>query len=311
MIKKPYVHFALGILTSIILLESMLRISAPLFGPPITSWNTMQDAKILKLKEFSKKHLPPKYLVMGNSTALIGFNPSIFDLKANALPGTSFNAAMNGSEIAQIRDFACNFIISNVKPKNLVIFFSYSEMAYDSEYKAIESTESILNNASFLYRYRNTFRDPMVLNSLIRTVRFWDLRQGIVYRWADNLDDFGYSRYPTTDFSVSQSGWNPAEQAPDVKGKSVEPKKLRNLVEIRDTARANGVELILGTVPTLTYQPKYRSTIKEIAEFLGVKFVQGNDALGEGRYFQDAVHLNANGSRKFSEYLALTLPNLP
>jgi len=218
---------------------------------------------------------------------------------------------MNGSEIAQIRDFACNFIISNVKPKNLVIFFSYSEMAYDSEYKAIQSTESILNNTSFLYRYRNTFRDPMILNSLIRTVRFWDSRQGIVYRWADNLDDFGYSRYPTTNFSVSQAGWNPAEQPPDVKGKSVEPKKLRYLVEIRDTARANGVELILGTVPTLTYQPKYRSTIKEIAEFLGVKFVQGNDALGEGRYFQDAVHLNANGSRKFSEYLALTLPNLP
>ena len=307
--KKTSLLFMCGILISVVIVEGTIRIISPLLGPPLTKWNTMEDAKILKLEEFRLKHIDPDYVFMGNSTTLIGLDPSVFNSEIDLPIGSSFNAAMNGSEIQQIRDFACGYIIEKIRPKNLVILFSNSGMATNNNYLSLNTGNSTLEKFFYAYKYRNTFRDPMTINTLIRVLRYQDDRQGLVYRWADNLDDSGYSKYGTTESSIANLGWDPTEvmvgeesAVPVIEGKG-----MKYLVEIRDLSRKHGGDLIIGTVPTLTYDPNYRRAIEEMAKYLGVKFIQGNDAVGQGEYFQDDVHLNKRGAVEFSKYLAREL----
>ena len=308
MLKNRVFLFFIGLLTSALLLEGGVRVASPLLGPPLVSWNTMEDAKRLKFDEFRNKYQSPKYVFMGNSTTLIGLNPTVFDLQAGLEAGSSFNAAMNGSGIKTMRDFAKSYIIETVKPKNLVLLFSNKSMIYGPRYEKLNAESTNFFSNSYLYRYRNTLRDPMTVNTFIRVLKNRDTRQGIVYRWADNIDDFGYTRYETTDVTNPQEGWAPSQEAKqDSKSYPVDVSNLKYLTEIRDFAIKNGVNLIIGTVPLLSQDLGYRGTVQEIANELGIDFVQGNDAVGQGKYFQDGIHLNRQGAKIFSEFLAQKL----
>ena len=310
MSKNKTFLFIIGLLTSALLLEGGVRVASPLLGPPLVSWNTMEDAKRLKLDEFREKNQSPNYVFMGNSATLIGLNPTVFDSKAGLAPGSSFNAAMNGSDIKTIRDFALSYVVEKVKPKNLVLLFSNTSMIYGPSYEAFKSEETKLLSNSYLYKYRNTLRDPMTLNTFIRVAKNRDTRQGLVYRWADNIDDFGYTRYETTNATNPNKGWLPNQEAKkDSMYYPIDPSNLQYLIEIRNFANKNGVNLIIGTVPLLSQDLKYRGTVREIADKLGVGFIQGNDAVGQGKYFQDGIHLNRQGAKIFSEYLAQNLTN--
>jgi len=307
MIKNRVFFFIAGVLLSILALEAIARAISPVLGPPLVSWNTMEDAKRLKFEEFLEKYQNPEYVVMGNSTSLIGFKPTIFDSSSKMPIGSSFNAAMNGSDIKTIRDFAVGYILSEVRPKNLVLLFSNTAMIQGPNYQDFKlDTGNLLSNL-YLYKYRNTFSDPMTINTIIRTLKFRDTRQGIVYRWADNLDEFGYTRYETTEATFPEAGWDPKKAISlDKKNFLVDISKLRYLIEIRDYAKKNGVNLIIGTVPLLAQDLAYRGTIRQIADQLGVGFIQGNDAVGQGKYFQDGIHLNREGAIVFSEFLGKT-----
>ena len=310
--RKSFILLICGILISVVALEGAVRVMSPLLGPPLLKWNTMEDAKILKLEEFQLKYPKPKYILMGNSTVLIGFDPTVFDIEAALPAGSSFNAAMNGSEIKQIRDFAFGYILGEIQPKNLVILFSNSGMAVNVDYVSAAANVPLLEKYSYIYRYRNTFRDPMTLNTFLRVIKFHNKRQGIVYRWAYNLDEFGYTKYETTEATFPEPGWDPTQVA----GRSapllanINRDGLKYLAEIRDMIREQGGNLIIGTVPTLGFDPKYRGAIEQIAKNLRVPFVQGNDAVGQGKYFQDGVHLNKQGSIEFSKFLARELSKL-
>ena len=108
--------------------------------------------------------------------------------------------------------------------------------------------------------------------------------------------------------SNPDKGWLPNQEAQkDSKSYQIDQSKLKYLTEIRDFANKNGVNLIIGTVPLLSQDLKYRGTVREIADKLGIAFVQGNDAVGQGQYFQDGIHLNRQGAKIFSEYLAQNL----
>jgi hypothetical protein len=204
-----------------------------------------------------------------------------------------------------MRDFAVGYIIKKVKPKNLVLLFSNTSMIQGPKYQDFKFDSGNQLSKSYLYKYRNTFRDPMTINTFLRTLKFRDTRQGIVYRWADNLDEFGYTKYETTDATFPEAGWDPKKvNKPDAKKYRVDDSRFRYLTEIRDYAKVNGVNLIIGTVPLLAQDLVYRGTVRQIADDLGVDFIQGNDAVGQGMYFQDGVHLNKDGARVFSEFLA-------
>ena len=245
MLKNKAFLFIIGLLTSALLLEGGVRIASSLLGPPLVTWNTMEDAKRLKLDEFREKYQSPEYVFMGNSTTLIGLNPTVFDSKAGLAPGSSFNAAMNGSDVKTIRDFAQSYIIEKVKPKNLVLLFSNISMIYGPIYEELKSEKMDLLSNSYLFRYRNTLRDPMTVNTIMRVVKFRDTRQGIVYRWADNIDDFGYTKYETTDATSSIEGWLPSQDVKrDSKSYSVDVSNLKYLTEIRDFANENGLKTL-------------------------------------------------------------------
>ena len=310
--KSRIFFFTCGIMIAILAIEGSVRAVSPLLGPPLVKWNTMEDAKTLKLEEFRTRYRSPKYVFMGNSTALIGFNPSVFDNEAGLAPGSSFNAAMNGSEIQQIRDFACGYILKETRPGNLVILFSYSGMAVNDEYSGSLGDVSPFEKNLYIYRYRNTFRDPMTLNTFLRILKYRDKRQGIVYRWADSLNEFGYAKYGTSRSEISDPGWNPSQATKKngVPSTILNEKGLEYLVEIRDLAKAQGGNLIIGTVPTLSFSLNYRGTVEHIAKYLGIEFVQGNDAVGQGKYFQDGVHLNEQGAAIFSKFLAHALAKI-
>ena len=66
MSKNKTFLFIIGLLTSALLLEGGVRVASPLLGPPLVSWNTMEDAKRLKLDEFREKYQSPDYVFMGN-----------------------------------------------------------------------------------------------------------------------------------------------------------------------------------------------------------------------------------------------------
>jgi hypothetical protein len=305
MLKNKVFLFIIGLLTSALLLEGGVRVASPLLGPPLVSWNTMEDAKRLKLDEFIDKYQSPEYVFMGNSTTLIGFNPTVFDSKAGLSVGSSFNAAMNGSDIKTIRDFAESYIIKKVKPKNLILLFSNTSMIYGPKYEALNAESTKLLSNLYLYKYRNTLRDPMTINTFLRLLKNRDTRQGIVYRWADNLDDFGYTNYETTDATNPDEGWVPnQEDKQDSRPYPIDVSNLQYLIDIHDFAKKNGVNLIIGTVPLLAKDQEYRGTIRSIAVDLGIDFIQGNDAVGQGKYFQDGIHLNRQGAKIFSEFLA-------
>ena len=307
--RKSLIALIFGILISVLALEATVRIISPMLGPPLVKWNPMEDAKILKFNEFRAEFPRPSYVLMGDSTVLTGFNPRVFDATA-ALPlGSSLNAAMNGSEIRQIRDFAVGYIIKEIRPKNLIILFSNSPMAMNFDYEKLTSNISMAEKHIYIYRYRNTFRDPMTINTFIRILKFRDMQQGLVYRWADNLDLFGYTKYEVTENAVTVTGWDPAQRSSQESPKALGFNKsgLKHLEEIRNLLRAQGGSLIIGTVPTLSFDPNYRSSIEKMAKYLGVAFIQGNDAVGQGRYFQDGVHLNNQGAKKFSNFLAIEL----
>ena len=305
MTSKRLATFILGIFLSVIFLEGLIRIATPLLGPPLVSWNTMEDAKRLKLREFKVNYGQPEYVFMGNSTTLIGVNTEVFDMHANSQKSKSFNAGMNGAEIVNMRDLAVDFVIPEVKPKNLVILFSNIGMLLNSEYKVFSPKKDSWLNKSRIYSYRNTLRDPMTLNTLIRVVKYRDTNQGIIYRWAAQLNDFGYQ--DITRLSMTEKGWDPGSNEKIDQTVKVKKDEIKFITEIRDFARAKDINLIIGTVPSLIFEPKLRAAVKSVAEQLNIGFIQGNDALGSGEFFQDGTHLNYQGSIEFSKFLGIKL----
>ena len=302
MLKNRVFLFFIGLLVSVLLLEGGVRAASPLLGPPLVSWNTMEDAKRLKLDEFRQKYGQPNFVFMGNSTTLIGVDTNVIDDYTQDGPLRSFNAGMNGANIVNMRDFAINFIIPEVKPKNLVLLFSNVGMLLNSNYEKVVVRKNVLLESFQLYNYRNTLRDPMTLNTFIRILKFRDYKQGIIHRWAAQLNDFGFQ--DVTRSSIYDKGWDVNVLKEGSNRKIViDIDQLRYISEIRDSADSQGIKLIIGTVPTLAFDQKFRETIREVASILNIEFIQGNNAVSSGQYFQDGTHLNYQGRVEFSEFV--------
>jgi hypothetical protein len=313
MLKNKVCLFIIGLLTSALLLEGGVRVASPLLGPPLVSWNTMEDAKRLKLDEFKQKYGKPNFVFMGNSTTLIGVDTIITDKYSQDKISKSFNAGMNGANIVNMRDFAISYIIPEAKPKNLVLLFSNTGMLVDSSYKKYKERRSVFLDNFQLFSYRNTLRDPMTLNTLLRVIKFRDTKQGIIYRWSAQLNDFGFQT--VTNNSIDEKGWS-ASESENIRDYKIDINEdaIKYLTELRDFAKTNDVKLIIGTVPTLTFSRELRKNIERAASILKISFIQGNDAVRSGDFFQDGTHLNYQGRVEFSEFLGKSIQkieNLP
>jgi hypothetical protein len=308
------VEFVFGIFLALFFVEIVIRILAPLLGPPLVSWNTMQDAKLYK---FSKTVTSDNssIFIFGNSTALIGVNPNI--VRPNSSKSYYFNAAMNGSDTYSMVRFATEKIGPLYKPKAMIFFLSEGsfrdtidvsnhpyEVAEPSKEKSYGWVSDIVHGF-YIYRYRNMIRDPMIINSLLRSVLLLSNEQGIASRWASNLDDFGYSKLPNSANSV-YGGWNIdiTNSSEDSELRTRLPSGTMEDFKVLSTyARKNQIEIWISTVPTLNFNLDYRLKTRELANLYHFRFLQGNDAVTRGDNFQDGVHLNDAGARQFSYWL--------
>lgn len=303
-----------GFLTSFLFLESIVRILSPALGPPLTSWNTMEQVKSLKMQSLVTTGAKIDVVFMGNSTTWIGINPNTINADLNNTLKT-FNAAMNSSTSLSIQDFASSFILPVVHPKYLIVLFSKEGLRTTNDNNLVTKTSPFaksLSKYSYLIRYRNTLRDPMILNTLRRTVQLRSLNQGVVYRWANDVDLNGYSVFKQIAGAVNIKGWNvhQAVASKDDVTANVPEVGFKDLLKLNRDAKIWGTQLIIGTVPTLNYDPIYRSTIATLSAKLGIPFIQGNDAATQGKYFQDGVHLNYDGAELFSHFMAKQIANL-
>ena len=311
MIKKAHIY-GLGIIVGLLLFEGILRLLSPLLGPPLVSWNTMQDAKLYKLANLDTK-LSPDTFVLGNSTALIGVNPSVINSANQDV--RVFNFAMNGSDSLSMVRLATDEIIPNYRVRNLILFFSQGSFRGDSDFsnhiyelaQPRNSQESLMSKViseSYFYRYRNMIRDPMALNSLVRSVRFFSVDQGIVARWASDLDDSGYSLLEISDTQIAE-GWDGSPQQAVEDSEIVLPAgTVADLEYLKSFVDSRNISVTLATVPTTSYDPAYRLTVEKLAGLFGFRFIQGNDAVYLGEFFQDPVHLDSSGAELFSKWLA-------
>ena len=82
---------------------------------------------------------------------------------------------------------------------------------------------------------------------------------------------------------------------------------MRHLRIVQEECKKIGAKLVLSTVPTNSYNPKYRVLARSIGKQLGLDFIQGNNATTNLADFSDGVHLNAVGARKLSELIGTEL----
>ncbi|HUW88532.1 MAG TPA: hypothetical protein VMW30_09225 [Candidatus Paceibacterota bacterium] len=309
-----------GMVSAVLLLEILMRLASPIIGPPQTVWQIQQQAKLIKIQERPSALGPIDMVIMGDSTGKEGVDPDVLDA---AVGGGfhSFNASLNSSTtytiMKQFKD-----ILRYSKPKYLLIMMApnisresdvdVSAETYDVAASAHQGTgvKSFLNRNFYLYRYRNNVRDPFILNTLYRSIRFRSLREGVVYRNVDTMKFNGDSSFARTLNSYATGRWQlPATESLEIPSQFPSA-TLRHLRIMKAECQKIGAKLILATVPTNSYDPTYRALIPAMAKDLGVGFIQGNDATTNLAHFSDGVHLNEVGAKKLSRFVGDKIRNI-
>lgn len=309
--KQTLRQFIVGVLMGGLILEFVVRALSPVLGPPLESWNTMQDAKLYLLQTLPRNQIPENF-VFGNSAALIGINPYLIENSRNL---RVFNAAMNGSDSYSMTRLAIDEIIPIYQPKRLYFFLSQGSFREDidasrTSYELARKDKrrlGIVNEVIskfYVYRYRNTIRDPMTINTLVQSMLHISTGYGIVQSWVSDLDEYGYSRLPQSANKIL-GGWaHPPKSSKEFSVSELPQGTLADFQTLRKFALRQKIKITLVTVPTITFDHEYRERSEELASKLGFDFIQGNDVIRDGRYFQDSVHLNSIGAEKFSLWFA-------
>ncbi|MFZ2227637.1 MAG: hypothetical protein WA090_03490 [Candidatus Nanopelagicaceae bacterium] len=302
-----------GIVSAILLLEIVMRLASPIIGPPQTVWQIQQQAKLIKIQERPNELGPIDMVIMGDSTGKEGVDPDILD----AVVGGgfhSFNASLNSSTTYTImKQF--EELVHFATPRYLLLLIGPNTSRQSDNDKSVRiykqgdsasqetGLKGILNRDFYLYRYRNTLRDPFILNTIYRSIRFHSLREGVVYRNVDTMKFNGDSSFERTPNSYAQGKWFLPKVESRVTSVNLPLATMRHLRILKAACRKIGAKLILSTVPTSSYEPNYRALVPAIASKLGLDFVQGNDATTDRSNFIDGVHLNAPGALVFSKFV--------
>ncbi len=305
--------FISGVVSGVLLLEVVIRLISPVIGPPQTSWQIQQQAKIIKIRERPADLGPIDLVIMGDSTGKDGVDPAILDANIGE-SFHSFNASLNSSTtytiMKQFRE-----ILLHARPKYLLIIIGpgtsrssdvdKSVQTYDDATRvaSLSGIKGVLNRNLYLYRYRNNIRDPFIVNTLFRSIRYQSLREGVVYRNVDTMKQNGDSIFPRTLTTNASGKWEGPLKEPLLQISEYPKATMQHLLAIQNDCHKKGVEMILSTVPTSSYNPIYRGLASGMAKELNVYLIQGNDATRDLSDFSDGVHLNALGAEKYSKFL--------
>jgi hypothetical protein len=309
--------FFSGILTGVLFLEVVMRLVSPIIGPPQTVWQIQQQAKVIKIRERPADLGSIDLITFGDSTGKEGIDPDILDFSVGK-GFHSFNASLNSSTTYTImKQF--QEILQYSKPKYVLILLGpgtsrdsdvdESVQTYDKAASAEMSSgiKGLLNRNFYLYRYRNNIRDPFILNTVYRSIRYQSLREGVIYRNVDTMKFNGDSSFARTLNSYASGNWELPKSEPTFKITNYPAATMRHLRIVQEECKKIGAKLVLSTVPTNSYNPKYRVLARSIGKQLGLDFIQGNNATTNLADFSDGVHLNAVGARKLSELIGTEL----
>ncbi len=309
--------FFSGVITGVLLLEATLRLVSPVIGPPQTMWQIQEQAKIIKMRERPVDLGSIDLIIMGDSTGKEGVDPDILDSSVGE-EFHSFNASLNSSTTYTImKQF--QEILHYSKPQYVLVLLGpgtsrnsdvdESARTYDKAANAEMSSgiNGFLNRNFYLYRYRNNIRDPFILNTAYRSIRYQSLREGVIYRNVDTMKFNGDSSFARTLDSFSTGSWALPTSEAILKISNYPVATMRHLRIVEAECKRMGAKLVISTVPTNSYNPKYRALISSMGKKLGLDFIQGNNATMNLADFSDGVHLNAVGARKLSEFIGIEL----
>jgi len=252
-------------------------------------------------------------VIMGDSTAREGIDPDALD----AVVGEgfhTFNAALNSSTTYTIMKQA-DLVLRYAKPRFLLVLLGpgtsresdIDEVAqtYDIATKVGESNslKKFFERYLYLYKYRNNLRDPFILNTFYRSIRYQSLREGVVYRNVDTIKFNGDSIFPRGNFPFAEGKWQLPSNEPQGLALDLPTATIAHLQNLLKTCEKTKSTLILGTVPTSQLNQNYRSLVSSMALHLGVAFIQGNDATTNSKNFSDGTHLNRDGAMILSRYI--------
>lgn len=309
--------FSSGIITGVLLLEVIMHLVSPIIGPPQIVWQIQQQAKVIKIRERPVDLGLIDLLIMGDSTGKEGVDPDILDTSVGE-DFHSFNASLNSSTTYTIMKQFME-ILQSTNPKLLLVILGpgtsrdsdadESVQTYDRAVSAEVSSgiRGFLNRNFYVYRYRNSIRDPFILNTFYRSVRYQSLREGVIYRNVDTMKFNGDSSFARTLNSYSTGKWDLPMSEPFLEISNYPVATMRHLRIMQAECNRIGAELVLSTVPTNTYNPKYRALVNSMAKQVGAEFIQGNNATTDLADFSDGVHLNARGAEKLSRFIGEAL----
>jgi hypothetical protein len=119
----------------------------------------------------------------------------------------------------------------------------------------------------------------------------------------------GDSIFPRTLAANASGRWEKPLKEPLLQISEYPKATMQHLLMVQNECKKKGVEMILSTVPTSSYDPIYRGLVSGMAEELNVYLIQGNDATRDLSDFSDGVHLNASGAEKYSKFLGKQISN--
>lgn len=300
-------------------MEIIVRMLAPVFGPPLEYYAPVAQAKATQAERIAASGQTVDVVFIGSSTVLDGVDIAAFEA-AGPSAMSAYNAALNAADTYVVRRFLLEDIAPELRPR--IVVYGISEGAFikgDSpqieQYDSAPATRiepvpwyKALAENLYLYRYRNTLRDPLTLNTLVRSITHRDLDQGTIERFINNMTQDGdlRSRAP---WAAMGTPIEVSEQLPaggDVN--DLPSQSLRDVEDMAQQLRKVGIDLVLAHMPATQYSPQFAANVRALAEEVGAKFLPAAVAIRDTGYFYDGVHLNERGAELLATYFARKLP---
>lgn len=301
----------LGIALGFIGVELLIRLLGPVLGPPLEYFAPVAQAKVTQLERLAAADAAPEMIFIGSSTVVEGIDVAAFEAGASL---DAYNAALNGADTHIMRRFVLEEIVPRVEPSAVVYGVSPGAFTEDSphaeQYDRAPATSldqpSLVERMArylYMYRYRNTLRDPLTINTFVRAIRNRSLSEGIVERVISDLTTDGDA------VNRSQTGGlaGPIAVPPitdEVQPEEVPSDAKADIVGMVNELEAQDIGFAFIIMPTAEPQPGFAAAVHSLGEELEVPVLDARRAIDSTEYFYDGVHLNADGAARVGSFLA-------
>lgn len=257
-------------------------------------------------------------VIFGDSYVLLGIMPEVIE------KGTGLSA-FNFSTYADFSAFTSYLLLKNYlssragRPTLIIAGFLPSTVTTTKEY-LVENKQHVLYHYSRgnILLFAKEFGAAQAVKFLVPSLKhqdFWKLR--VWFSGRTMVDGFIKQFYQRKGYADDRAGWvytgaRARDERPDELSASLFFQKY--FLAFLRLARQNGVK-VLYVVPALPPDiasqnvqsgrtGQYLSFLRSVQESFGFKILDPQAILDKNDYFADEAHLNGQGARRMSEYLA-------